>query len=1232
MTEFKTPTKFIFNNAVKRNEELGIVFKDLAKDELRNYLGLTLVVEGKTKWGVTDGAVPGAYTAMLPNDLYQEYLQLNSPAKSGGFYSALQAKYAGSFSITRNNIMPPPKAAEMVEHDIAQSLIYVANQIKGAGVYEDFNFDIGPYRPKFSVKTKLMNLNEYDIQIGDASSPAGALDPDKQETSLKFAYAFQTIGIQGSSEVIEKEVKVANNFEELFEKADNLNPNIKTIERLKHIVYGGTTTTDLKTQETSVLEGSLKVKTGDTGNDIGIDKLYNIIDIKIPGVKDSGVAGPPYFMSKTHQDFFWYAYGYQGFFPIGNNALPAVGAYGLGGLDWPQSLATYAAQSFFAFQIDYQKKMTPFLNMVPGSLPLANEGTEPNVGFGSDEFATTAIPYTYFGLEKKYAGKTGAGHILSQTGNQRKHVQNVLGPTQKKVTRLENYDSKMANAKLYPFNTWLAGGTPPVDIGNTGVKASFQPFPITDKLTNFSISNLFQGAMKEKKPSNSKKLKYSPDERLNNLFTKPQLIGFKVVKSRHPYNSETHLAFHPDSAAYDHNVIQTFYVNAMPSPYQSTVRIFDSQIIYGKEYYYTLFALYYVDGKFYYYDDVEVKTKAATYENHPVEKLTVETHPMLVHLGAPLPHGYMEPNPILKGVKAVDPVDMPAGKVEINPCCRYNGVWGLSVTQQGNMWSGGVLPYPDMSNVNAWSTTALGPGAIKQPVPVKGLVKEISSLLSVGTTTGLDYGNDDQLKLALWVGHQVGGTRKLSKETRCYLCRAVNEFHTKKGWISFLSWFSSKMSKEELNILHAGLGCTEFKTALTPKGIPSFDLVMEQPTGPYGNLDYLANVKRNRPHVGFDPIKGIDVYQAKDSLQYKNLNLLYTNFTDPAMDLNWVDRCSIRLLKSEKYTVAGDMITPAQLEKFKFNIKEIHARRVYEFASQPSVNNTILNFVPLPPEVTFVPLEDTNDKILIKFQTLQESEFYWQDGDGVVNTLNESIWQKLADKSLEYILDPDNQLGDIPKLSTLDADTGVVASTILARAEQDIKEIHAFKLDRTPTSRTDLVEAGDKYVLDLRNGETAYFSNLKPNHKYYYIFASRDVTGLYSGGTEIYQVEIIEDSGYSYTTVEIYKFPKDETKQATKSFKKLLKIKPSFEETLPSDATRIGSTALFSTIKTTKGFSGHDPAGLWPAKFKIRIRSKKTKRVFDINLKYNQDVEEIYSTKRLKQIKKHSTLIDEKET
>ena len=67
-------------------------------------------------------------------------------------------------------------------------------------------------------------------------------------------------------------------------------------------------------------------------------------------------------------------------------------------------------------------------------------------------------------------------------------------------------------------------------------------------------------------------------------------------------------------------------------------------------------------------------------------------------------------------------------------------------------------------------------------------------------------------------------------------------------------------------------------------------------------------------------------------------------------------------------------------------------------------------------------------------------------------------------------------------------------------------------------------------------------------------------------------------------------------------------------------------------------FPSHDQKGASkgaadaPPKFKIRVRSKKTKRAFDINLKYTQEIQQISSKKLLKVIEENAELIDTKIT
>lgn len=149
---------------------------------------------------------------------------------------------------------------------------------------------------------------------------------------------------------------------------------------------------------------------------------------------------------------------------------------------------------------------------------------------------------------------------------------------------------------------------------------------------------------------------------------------------------------------------------------------------------------------------------------------------------------------------------------------------------------------------------------------------------------------------------------------------------------------------------------------------------------------------------------------------------------------------------------------------------------------------------------------------------------------------------------------------------------------------------------------------------------------MTPNKDYWYTFVAKDITGLYSAASEVFRVKVVDDSGYTYADIEPFEFEVVEQKTVSKTFKKLIKIKPSFDETIPQNAEQIGTTKLFSTIKigNEKGVTNAPP------KFKIRVRSKKTKRAFDINLKFTQEVQQIESAKLKKVIEETAELIDTK--
>ena len=165
-------------------------------------------------------------------------------------------------------------------------------------------------------------------------------------------------------------------------------------------------------------------------------------------------------------------------------------------------------------------------------------------------------------------------------------------------------------------------------------------------------------------------------------------------------------------------------------------------------------------------------------------------------------------------------------------------------------------------------------------------------------------------------------------------------------------------------------------------------------------------------------------------------------------------------------------------------------------------------------------------------------------------------------------------------------------------------KFEVFRTDAKPNSYRDFENAK---ALDVRNKYSStsvvYKENLLPNKKYYYMFRAVNFIGIPSNPSPVYEVELVKDASKSKIISQIVVLEKDIIMK-DKVFKNMLQIKPAFQQEIVDD-----ETPFIQDLNTFKKKINNIPMGtaidkVWGKKFKIRIKSKDTGKIVDLNVKF----------------------------
>lgn len=157
----------------------------------------------------------------------------------------------------------------------------------------------------------------------------------------------------------------------------------------------------------------------------------------------------------------------------------------------------------------------------------------------------------------------------------------------------------------------------------------------------------------------------------------------------------------------------------------------------------------------------------------------------------------------------------------------------------------------------------------------------------------------------------------------------------------------------------------------------------------------------------------------------------------------------------------------------------------------------------------------------------------------------------------------------------------------------DVVGLQIYRTTSKPISYLSL--QGKLYKTLTINNEKSFVDSITPNIKYWYAFRYLNNHDTPSNVSDVYEVEMKNEDGYSYIDISILDLKRGAEKSLFKNMKRYLLIRPSVIQTQPKMPETINSINDVSL--------GPKNGSVWDKDFIIRLTSKKTNRVLEFNLK-----------------------------
>lgn len=310
----------------------------------------------------------------------------------------------------------------------------------------------------------------------------------------------------------------------------------------------------------------------------------------------------------------------------------------------------------------------------------------------------------------------------------------------------------------------------------------------------------------------------------------------------------------------------------------------------------------------------------------------------------------------------------------------------------------------------------------------------------------------------------------------------------------------------------------------------------------------------------------------------KNMNLSYYSYIDSQVvydkEIKY-DAYSIDLVPQTNHSYTNStLIGMNPLEPSILSLDCITSLSIRAYKNLLFTKNIkISDNPPLPPQVKFVPYINVNNVIGMWFNNSFGS--YEQEPVIMLPTDSDIFNNVVINQNLNN-------------------------GKIFFESNDLVKEIQLFYTRIKPTSYSDF-STSNLISLQL-NDATSLETNLSinSNTKYYFTFRSVDVHNLISNPSSVFEVELVDNDGAIYSVINVIDLEMKKDYDTSKSFRKYLHIKPSFEY-LQIVPTNEQLTEAQLGLKQD----------LWGKKYKIRVTSKKSGKSFDVNIQLNKEEKDL---------------------